>query len=390
MSTLNSAKPDTLNQDQAGADVGLDPLSAPSSSRPVRKKKSRPGTTRELIAITIASRRPVHSSKDLLLLKDSPSLSSEECSGLVTIASRDAKLDSIRAVVLSAAVGRVFPSLMKVLLEFVRDACCEHDIARALAGREVLFPDDDSVGPGAVRAALSKIRASREARLSEIRRNPSGSAEDRRRAANQLRDVAENLSFTAIAWNFLKSGLDEPALLELVADKWRPRRRQTAAERSDPLFLLLGKTGSKGGTRALIGAYEDRLASQRALFSAAQNQAEQLALELEGKKSAIDQLHSDLEQLELESVASSSRVTELEQRIHHLEETARTRAVHHTDDLVRLRTRNLRLLEDEKAHLADSLSALRGEPPKTSVAVSYLSTIYDRIDAEIARLREHK
>jgi chromosome segregation ATPase len=366
---------------------GLVPPGA--KTKPLRVKKApKFSAVKDLLARVVATRRPVVSRPDLIALKDAPAAPEAESAELLQplLAAPAAQL--LRALMTTAAAAKSVPAVAKAVADFGRSLYRAHPQVRDLMRDVDVVPPEEDLDITRLRNDLQKIKTARDARTGEIKTGPEAKGKEAQRRVRALRRDAEMLRDAVIALHYAQGQLDEPFIMELLSERTRTARRADLSARADALFWLLAKGTESQGLAVVISAFEERLSAHRSAASSAVARAEALEREAASRQAAIDELQADMERLQVQVGAHAKKIEVLNARVAEMQEAARTAAIHHTDDMSRLRTRVLRLLEGEKSHLSDSLAALASRPPKTDVAVSYVTTAHDRIAAEIQELRK--
>lgn len=363
--------------------------SAPDGKGRPSKAKKPPkfASVKDLVARVVATRRPIVSRPDFVALKDAPAPTQADYAESLQAALGAPAAQVLRSLMTTAAAAQVVPAVAREVAEFARAVYRAHPQVKDLMREANVFPLQQDLEISRLRNDLQQIKTARDARIGETKDVPDANGKAAQKRIRGLRRDADMLRDAVIALHYAAGHLDEPLLLELVSERTRPSRRADPGARCEALFWLLAKPGEGRGIAAIVTAFEERLSSQRSLASSAQARAEALDREAASRQAIVNELHAGTERLQGELTAHLATIESLNAQIRQMQGAEETVQVHHTDDLSRLRARIIRLLEGEKSHLSDSLAALKSQPPKVDVALSYVTTAHDRIAAEIPALR---
>lgn len=372
-------------QDKAGAKK--------ASKKPAAPKKEKPTSVEALIAAALKSRKVPLALEELRRVKDQPHISAEAHPRLLAEAEKqDETLDIARQLMVASLVMAGYPMVADELREFARVVLVHHRCLQGI-GETECFPPKDGANPDELGRLLARLREQRDTtvRLAVAAVKQSGVDREGAKsddAAQALRKARDNAMIAMVLWRYGNKSLPASeavaALQESVLYTGRMFDREVEAQS----LRLLASTQDKTGVSALVQWFSERLMGERRSSDDIRRllQRDQHdAAELRRENAALTLREAALEE---ELGTAKSRVAVLKAEIERMNEDAHVKGVHHTDDLSRLRSRVIRLLEDEMLHLSESLTALSREQPKVSVAREYLSIVHDRLAEELKRLKE--
>lgn len=394
--TENTGDPEQHEIQTSAEDVAADQA---KTSKKKSTKKEKPTSVEALIVSALKSRKVSLALDELKRVKDHPHIPEQNRMVLLGDAvNQDETLDIARQLMVASLVLSGYPMVAEELREFARIVFVRHRCLQGI-GETDYFPPKTSAGADELNKLLANIRkrgdetdrlVAAAIKKSEIEKEERAAKQDKRKdgSAQVLRKARDNAMIAMILWRFGQKSIAASEAVAALQENVFPAGKMLDRDLELHSLKLLTSAQDKTGISALLRWFSDRLneeigASNNVRLQLRRAQSE--VAELRNENSALAMREEDLEE---KLTLSATKLADLQGDIDRMKQDAHVRGVHHTDDLSRLRSRVIRLLEDEMQHLSESLTALSREQPKIGVAREYLGIVHDRLSEELQRLKE--